>query len=190
MPVKVVTFGTSLTARGGWQQPLENALRACMKQSVSVESVARSGATSDWALTNVQEVVARRPDIVVIEFYANDAALNRFISVAHSRRNMAEVLGQLRRQLPNTRIIVMAMNPFIGLRGFLRPFIDHYIDAHHKLAEDYGVEFHDHRPAWARLSSGELSAAIPDGSHPKPQMASAIIVPGLVERITAGHCRN
>lgn len=190
MTYKIVTFGTSLTARGGWQLPLQEALTKCLKVPVLVDSVARSGATSEWAVEKIGDVIAAKPDIVLVEFYANDAALNRFMTVERSRQNMAVILGQLKQQLPHARIIVMGMNPIFGIRGFIRPFINSYIDAHHQLANEMGLDFYDNRPAWAELSPDELSAAIPDGSHPLPKAASAVIVPGLTREIASGKCQN
>jgi lysophospholipase L1-like esterase len=190
MTYKIVTFGTSLTERGGWQLPLQDALSKCLGRPVLVDSVARSGATSEWALEKIGDVVAAKPDIVLVEFYANDAALNRFVTVGRSRQNMAKILGELKQQLPHTRIIVMGMNPIFGIRGFIRPFINSYIDTHRQLAIEMGIDFYDNQPAWAELSPDELAAAIPDGSHPLPQAASAVIVPGLTQEIASGKCQN
>ncbi|PWI53101.1 acyl-CoA thioesterase [Rhizobium phaseoli] len=185
-PVKIVAFGTSLTARGGWQAGLEAKLAACLQRPVRVDSVAKSGETSAWALTQLDRVVAEEPDIILIELYANDATVHRFVSLAQSRRNIGEILDQLHRRLPRARIILMAMNPFSGLRGLIRPFVGSYISAHQAEAQKRGLEFVDHRPGWERLNPDELAAAIPDGAHPRPDVAARIIVPELAGHI-AGH---
>ncbi|PDS46446.1 acyl-CoA thioesterase [Rhizobium anhuiense] len=187
-PLKIVAFGTSLTARGGWQPALEAELAACLHRPVKVDSVAKSGETSLWALTQVDRVVAEQPDIILIEFYANDAALQRFVSLAQSRKNIGDILDQLRQRLPQARIIVMAMNPFSGLRGLIRPFVDSYISVHQAEAQKRGLEFVDHRPNWQRLAPDDLAAAIPDGSHPLPDIASRIIAPELVKHIAGNNC--
>lgn len=184
-PLKIVTFGTSLTARGGWQEPLRDALSKCLSRPVEIAVVAKSGATSEWALGEVDAVAKQAPDIVLFEFYANDAALNRFMTVSTSRSNIAATLDDLRRQLPHARIAVMAMNPFTGMRGWIRPFVDSYVDAHRQEAEKRGMEFVDHRPAWTRLYGDDLAAAIPDGGHPLPEKAATAMVPTLVERLCA-----
>lgn len=106
-PLKIVAFGTSLTARGGWQPALETRLAACLQRPVKVEIVAKSGETSLWALTQVDRVVAAQPDIILIELYANDATLHRFVSLAQSRKNIGDILDQLQQRLPQARIIVM-----------------------------------------------------------------------------------
>lgn len=188
--LRIVAFGTSLTARGGWQLPLEAALRDCLQRLVTVETVAQSGATSSWAVTMVDSVIEKKPDVVLVEFYANDAALNRFMTVGKSRTNMDEILSRLKRGLPAARVIVMAMNPISGIRGFIRPFLQSYIDAHRRLAETKGFDFFDNRPAWLQLSPAQLAAAIPDGAHPEPRIAAATIVPGLATEIARGSCMN
>lgn len=187
-PLKIVAFGTSLTARGGWQSALETELSACLHRPVKVDSIAKSGETSFWALTQIDRIVAEQPDVILIEFYANDAALQRFVSLAQSRKNFGDVLDQLRQRLPQARIVVMAMNPFSGLRGLIRPFVDSYISAHQAEAQRRGLEFVDHRPNWQRLAPDDLAAAIPDGAHPLPDIASKIMVPELVKHITGNNC--
>jgi hypothetical protein len=185
-PLKIVTFGTSLTARGGWQEPLRAALSTCLSRPVEISIVAKGGATSQWAVGETDAVVNKAPDVVLVEFYANDAALNRFMTVSASRRNVATVLDDLRQRLPRSRILVMAMNPFSGMRGWIRPFEDSYVDAHREEAERRSMEFVDHRPAWKNLDGDDLSAAIPDGVHPLPEKAADVMVPTLVERLCHG----
>ncbi|XKM42782.1 SGNH/GDSL hydrolase family protein [Rhizobium ruizarguesonis] len=187
-PLKIVAFGTSLTARGGWQPALETELAACLHRPVKVDSVAKSGETSLWALTQINRVVAEQPDIILIELYANDATLHRFVSLAQSRKNIGDILDRLRQRLPQARIVVMAMNPFSGLRGLIRPFVDSYISAHQAEAQKRGLEFVDHRPNWERLTPDDLVTAIPDGAHPLPDIASKIITPELVKRIAGNNC--
>ncbi|EJT04685.1 G-D-S-L family lipolytic protein [Rhizobium sp. CCGE 510] len=179
-----------MTARGGWQRSLETGLAACLQRPVKVATVAKSGETSLWALTQIDRVIAEQPDIVLIEVYANDAALQRFVSLAQSRKDIGDILDRLRQRLPQARIIVMAMNPFSGLRSLIRPFVGSYISAHEAEAQKRGLEFVDHRPNWQRLTSGDLAAAIPDGAHPLPDIASKIIVPELVKHISAGNCKE
>ncbi|MBX5001660.1 SGNH/GDSL hydrolase family protein [Rhizobium lentis] len=187
-PLRIVAFGTSLTARGGWQSSLQTRLAACLQRPVRVGSVAKSGETSSWALTQLDRVVAEQPNVILIELYANDATLHRFVSLAQSRRNIGDILDQLHQRLPRARIILMAMNPFSGLRGMIRPFVDSYISVHQAEAQKRGIEFVDHRPGWERLTPEDLAAAIPDGAHPRPEVASKIIVPELVGHIAGRDC--
>ncbi|WP_253958426.1 SGNH/GDSL hydrolase family protein [Rhizobium sp. WYJ-E13] len=188
--LKIVSFGTSLTDIGGWQPALQKQLSSCLNREVKVTKVAMSGATSYWAKAHLDSVVREKPDIVLIEFYANDATLHRFVSVAASRKNMAYILDELHKRLPDARIIAMAMNPFSGIRGVVRPFVDDYIEAHKQEAQNRHLEFVDFRGLWMQLSPAERGQAIPDGAHPKPEAAARIIIPELVDRISDSVCKQ
>jgi acyl-CoA thioesterase I len=185
---RIVTFGTSLTARGKWQSLLSSKLSHCLAKPVPVEIVAQSGATSDWGVEHIEDVVKLRPDIVIIEFYGNDAALFRLISVAHSRENITRILKAFREELPGVRLIIQIMNPFSGMRGMARPFIDSYIEAHKQEAAAIGAEIVDHRPRWLTMSASQLAEAIPDGAHPTAAAAAAVIVPALARQIGGPSC--
>lgn len=187
-PLKIIAFGTSLTARGGWPDALEKNLQRCLNRPVTVETIALGGATSDWGAGQIDRLIAQAPNIVLIEFYANDAAIHRFFTLRRSRENLAKMLDAILQKLPEARIFVMAMNPVSGLRRAIRPFLNSYVTAHRDLAWMKGINFIDHRPAWRQLSDGALAEAIPDGLHPRPEKAAEIIVPLLVSRITEDKC--
>lgn len=182
-PLRLVAFGTSLTALGTWPKDIAPPLSRCLGRPVEVETVARPGSTSDWGLSQVGRVVSLRPDVVLTEFYANDAALDRFTGVAHSRRTMARILGELKAGVPEARVFLMRMNPILGRRGWIRPFLDDYIAAHKEVADEAGAGYIDFAPKWDALSADALADAIPDGSHPRPAVASALMVPEIVARL-------
>lgn len=188
--LKIVAYGTSLTEHGGWQEPLRARLTECLKRPVTVATVAKSGEGSDWGATVVDRVVAEKPDVVLVEFATNDAALQRFISLKQSVANMTGILRRLQEQAPPPRIFVMAMNPIHGMRGWVRPFLADYEAAHEQLAREFGASFIDHRPAWATLSRQELDEAIPDGSHPVPEVAIRLIVPTIAAAVGGPECRQ
>lgn len=188
--VKIVTLGTSLSARGGWQEALRLSLGACVDSDVAVVNLAKSGMTSEWGLTQIDKVVAERPDIVLVEFAVNDADLTEFMSLSRSSTNMAEIVSRLSESETRPSVYVMAMNPVSGLRGMIRPFLGEYEDMHAALARKLGAGFIDHRPAWSRLSDDEIAEAIADGVHPDPAVASRVIVPGLVRALAASGCRT
>lgn len=187
---KIVTFGTSLTARGGWQRPLQDALQNCFDEPVAVKAVALSGATSDWAVTKIDEVVAEKPNVILVEFYVNDAAIHRFVTVAHSRDNMTKIVEALKSRLPDARIVFTIMNPVLGSKKWIRPFMESYINAHESVAARAGIDVVDYRSGWAALQPEMLSNAIPDGSHPLPEVAASVMLPQLVAKLTNGQCRS
>jgi acyl-CoA thioesterase-1 len=187
-PLKIVTLGTSLSARGGWQEPLRHSLGACLNKDVTVVNLAKSGMTSDWGLTQLDKIVAERPNIVLVEFAVNDADVTEFMSLKHSAANMAEIVSRLRESETRPSVYVMAMSPVSGLRGMIRPFLGQYEEMHAAVARKLGAGFIDHRPAWTRLSGEELDEAIADGVHPDPAATGRVIVPGLVRALAATGC--
>lgn len=190
--LKIAAMGTSLTARGGWQAPLQKDMSECLGIPVTVTNQARSGETSRWGLQNIGAILADRPDIVLMEFAANDAALNRFISLSRSVANMRAIVRAVRGQNSRAIIVIQAMNPFWGFRRWVRPFLDQYIDAHAALAQELGIGFIDHRPLWAKYSEAEIRRMIPDGAHPLPAYAAGMIATHiksmLIESYFAGRC--
>jgi len=191
-PLKIVTIGTSLTAMGGWQAPLQKDLTECLGIPVAVTNQAGSGETSHWGVQNIDAILAERPDIALIEFAANDAALNRFVSLSQSVENVREIVRAVRAQNRRAVIVIQAMNPFWGFRRWVRPFLDQYIEAHAALAQELGVDFIDHRQLWAAYSDAEMKRMIPDGAHPLPgysaRMIATHIKTWLVERHFSGRC--
>src|SRR5262245_43627655 len=111
MGPKVVAFGTSLTARATWPAALKQDLSACLGKSVSVEKIAKSGASTRWAVGVLNSIRDKDPDIILLELYGNDAAINRFMTLGESKANIALILDFFKRELPRSRVIVMAMNP-------------------------------------------------------------------------------
>ncbi len=189
-PLSIVTFGTSLTARANWPERLEEALRACMHKEVLVVKVAKSGATSEWGMNQIERVDSANPDIILIEFYANDAALHRGVSLATSKANVARLIDDLRAKRPQAQILPMVMNPMHGVRKLIRPFLARYIDAHLEVAREKGLKYLDHRPRWEALSDRQRVAAIPDGVHPVADAAAKIMMPALLAHIAGQNCKQ
>lgn len=186
--MKIVTLGTSLTARGGWQEPLRRALSACRDSEVTIVNLAKSGMASDWGLTQIDKALAESPDVVLVEFAVNDAALNRFVSLSESGTNMEAIVTRLKAGESRPAVYVMAMSPVSGLRGMIRPFLGQYEELHAEIARRLGVGFIDHRPAWAALSADEIATAIADGTHPDPEMAGRVMLPGLMRALAGFAC--
>lgn len=188
-PLRLVTFGTSLTASRGWQGALRDRLAECLGRPVTVSVVARNGAASDWGLAHVGEVLAASPDVVLVEFASNDAALNRLMPPWTSRAAMGAILTRLMAGPTHPRVYVMAMNPMFGLKAANRPFLRAYTDMHLRLALRLGAGTIDHRPGWAALG-GEARRSIPDGSHPRDEVAARVMVPTIVGAVAQPGCQG
>jgi acyl-CoA thioesterase-1 len=186
--LRVVTLGTSLTAGGGWQEPLQAALASCLGGAIEVINVGRHGATSAWGLAQAERVAKERPDILLIEFAVNDAALYRWISLEGSRRAISDIIAAVRAERPDARIVVMHMNPIRGWRSWLRPRRAQFEEAHRQLARELGADDVDFTARWNALSEAEMAEAIPDGTHPVPAATRRIVVPELVQVLSNGVC--
>jgi acyl-CoA thioesterase I len=184
----VAAFGTSLTNRAGWLQPLEVQLTRCLGRQVTVLDFGRSGATSEWGVATVGEVIRSQPDVVLIEFSANDAAWFKGLSLSRSRENTTQIVQAIRRARPHAKIFLMAMSPSFGPRGWIRRGIEAYNDMYKLVADELGVAFIDHRQSWKSLTNDEVRAGIPDGAHPLPELASRILVPAIARAIGGAAC--
>jgi acyl-CoA thioesterase-1 len=185
----VAAFGTSLTHQAGWLQPLEKKLTRCLGRQVTVLDFGRSGASSEWGVTAVGAVIRSRPDVVLVEFSANDAAWFKGFSLRRSQENTTQIVRAIKEALPTAKIFLMTMNPVFGPRGWIRPNIDAYYDMYKLLADELGVGYIDNRKSWNGLTNEELRAGIPDGAHPLPDLAARILVPTLARAIGSGTCR-
>lgn len=183
----IATFGTSLTESGGWQMPLQEKMRACLDRPILVTNRAKSGETSRWGLRNIDVVLTDEPDIILIEFAANDAALDRLISLSTSIENMRAIIAAFRAHKESAIIVVQAMNPIWGSRRWVRPYLDDYRSAHARLARELGVGFLDHRPLWAAFPEDEIRRIIPDGAHPLPELSARMIASHIKDWLIVHH---
>ena len=171
----VVAFGTSLTAKGNWQEQLGAALAECRNGPVAVHTVAQPGATSDWAVEHLDEVIRLEPEVVLVEFSVNDASLVHGVGVDRSLANTREILDRL--DAAHVQPVLMTMNPASGLRWLSRPFLADYYELYRRLARERGLLLADLAPRWA----GRPAEDIPDGLHPTPEAAIEVLVPVLLE---------
>lgn len=182
-PLKVVALGTSLTHSGGWLKLLEQKLTGCLERSISVIDFGRNGATSEWGVAVLDEVIHAEPDVVLVEFSVNDAALFKGISLGRSRENVRRIVRTVERAKPHVKIFLMTMNPSFGPHAWIRPRIGAYYKAYGALADELGTGYIDNLRDWENLTQHELSVGVPDGLHPKPEWARRILVPAVSSAI-------
>lgn len=172
-PVRVVAFGTSLTAAEQWQNEVAARLADCAE--VSIATIAQAGANSDWAVTALPQVVAARPEIVLVEFSANDASLLHGVAAETSRANTAAIIEAV--EAAGARPVLMTMNPAHGLRALSRPWLGDYYELYRDIARERGVALIDLAPIWQARS--DLADAIPDGVHPTDAAARDVVAPAV-----------
>ena len=179
-PLRVALLGTSLTKNGGWDAALAERLSECLGRPVQALNFGGAGKTSRWGLSQTEKVLAAKPDVVAIEFSANDASFLKGFSIAESVRNVEAIARRLSAVERPPQVILLAMNPMHGLRGWVRPWLDHYYDAYEGAAARLGAGYLDLRPQWRALGAPTMRAAIPDGVHPLREAAADVVAPPLV----------
>jgi lysophospholipase L1-like esterase len=127
--------------------------------------------------------VALGPDVAIIEFAINDAALHRRVSLAESGANLTAIVRCLRSADPDMRLYLMTMSPAIGFRRLLRPRLERYYDLYPRLAARERTGLIDNRPDWAALPSATLAHALPDGSHPTAEFSASITLANVVRTL-------
>lgn len=188
-PLSIAVVGTSLSqAAAGWQAPLADRLSACLGRPVILHDHARAGAISSEGEAAAAAAALARPDIALVEFAANDAAWHRRVSRQDSTATMRRIVERLRAGRSDMRILILAMNPFHGWRGWLRPQRDAYEADHRRLAAELHAEHHDLRPHWLAPGAGSLEQMVPDGIHPRPEAAARIVVPVIAAFLSEGRC--
>jgi len=139
-----VFLGDSLTAGGNWADWLPD---------LKVVNMAIGGATTDILLEQIDEVVERHPDEIVMLVGTNDLGTRQ--TVEHLVRNIETACVRLRRELPGSRMLVQSILP----RG--REYAHRIQDANihlRQFSSTVRAQFLDLWPAMA-LEDGELNPA-------------------------------
>ena len=182
-PQTLVTYGTSLTAGGAWVKQLQQALDAQFPKLATILNSGQGAMWSDWGVKNLDtRVLAKKPDAVIIEFSINDAYLPYAMPTAVSRQNLETMITRIRAALPRCEIILMVMNPPIGVHLERRPKITDYEQVYRDVAKEQTLRLIDHAPAWQTvLKKGEPEylKLVPDGIHPNAPGCAEILTPAL-----------
>ena len=182
-PLSIAVFGTSLSSpRYDWPDALAQTLGACLGRPVTLTRVTRAGAGIAWAEGQVDAVRAQGPDLVLMEFSANDADLRDGLRLAEARARTGRVLDALE----GIPVVLMTMNPAQGLRGVLRPRLGAHHDAYRALAAARDLGLVDLETRWRQRPRAARGLA--DGLHPAPEAARGLIVPALAEYLGGAAC--
>jgi len=96
----LVFVGDGLTQSGDWEEWFPE---------YRVHNLGKSGDTTDDVIARLDEVGALSPDAVVLQVGTNDVGWRK--SDEHVVRNIETILCVLRKQLPDTRIMVQSVLP-------------------------------------------------------------------------------
>jgi len=187
----VVLYGTSLTAGGEWAKAVKNYFDREFPGLVTFVNAAQSGQESNWAVTNLQKrVLARNPDLVLIEFSVNDAATRHAISLQKSEANLDAMVKAMRQQNPQVDIVVLTMNPAWNSPdepshkkyASDRPHLAEYYDVYRKYAREHTLPLVDIYPLWDKLRQGDeakFKKWLPEGLHPIPAASLTVTWPAI-----------
>lgn len=186
-PQTIVTYGTSLTAAGAWVGQLQETLKAKYPALTTVVNSGQSSMWSKWGLDNLEtRVIAKKPDVVFIEFAINDAFLNYKTSVDEARNNLNGMIDRILSSKADTEIILMTMNPPVGIHLERRPHIKDYYQMYRDVAKKRKLMLIDHYVCWKRILEKEkdlFAKYVPDGIHPNPEGCKNVIIPGILNAL-------
>ncbi|MCA9117449.1 MAG: VCBS repeat-containing protein [Planctomycetaceae bacterium] len=117
-PLSLVVLGDSISAganaSGLFDKPpyqpaypelLRQHLAARFNGQVTLNNLSIGGKRADWGETQVENVVAAKPDLVVLAFGMNDAAGR---SAADFKASIAATIAGIRKELPQTEFVLVA----------------------------------------------------------------------------------
>jgi acyl-CoA thioesterase I len=185
-PLRVAVLGTSLSAANDWPAELERRLAACRTSPNSVTVHAKVGASSSWGLTEIDKALASRPDLLLIEFTANDASLWRGMPLRRSQKNHEAMIGRAKRA--GVPVALMTMNPAHGAKAIARPGQAAYQMLYTKLAAVHGLALVDTWPFWEKMPENARKLNIPDGIHPENSAAKDALIPSILNVIGFTDC--
>lgn len=199
-PLKVVVYGTSLTAGGAWVRALRDWLNETYPGQVTLINSGLSGKNSAEGLAQLQaRVLDHQPDVVFIEFAMNDAFRysdgTPSLDVAGARANLEAIIEAVLNQNPRCEIVLQTMNPVwnspsgSNASATLRPDLDAFYQMYREVAVDRGLRLIDHHSTWSALQQDQPSvfeAAVPDGVHPSADGLGAYMIPILKWKLSGG----
>lgn len=161
-PVKVIVLGDDLSS--GYQLPPNQAFPKVLEQYMRSQSydlqvidMSVAGTTSGEAYARINDVLAQKPDIVVVQLGANDA-LRNLDPIAQTYNNLHSILYILTKS--NIHPILVGVNPPSTMtRRNAQQFLQQYA----MLAKNYKVHFY---PNFMEGVQGVREYLLADGTHP------------------------
>ncbi len=181
----LVAYGTSLTAGGAWVGQLQKALDERYPGQATLINSGKGSMWSKWGTDNLDtHVIQKKPDTVLIEFAINDAFLAYKTSVAEARSNLTNMIDRILASKPETEIILMTMNPPIGVHLDRRPMIKDYYQMYRDVAKERKLKLIDHYGNWEPIMEKNralFDKYVPDGIHPGPEGCTRVITPAILK---------
>lgn len=165
-PLSIVLLGDSISTgcnASGWAdgapfQPaypelLRAHLAAKFRTQVDMTNLSVGGTDTAWGLTQIDKVLAAKPDLVLIAFGMNDSAGR---SAADFQANVRKMMAKLREGSPNVEIVLIA--GMIGNRDWTRLKHERFTEYRDGLEEllEPGVALADLTSIWIEFLTKKL----------------------------------
>ncbi len=191
IPQHLVVFGTSLSSGGhgrDWMEGVKSHIDSVYGENLLTYSLAgRGGKWSVWGVKNFEDsVIAKKPDVVLIEFGINDAFSEYNTSVALAKLNLIYMIDRLLLFNDSCDVFLQVMNMPIGKSASYRPNLEEYYTMYRQVAKEKNIRLIDHYPNWLKVlnKGGDCFLKyVPDGIHPNALGAKNIIVPEIIKSL-------
>ena len=187
----VVTYGTSVTEYGPWVALAQKWFDEKFPGQVTIVNTTGHGQNSTWGAAQIKpQVLDHNPDLVFIEFAANDAHTRFNLPVETARKNLDSIVAAIQGQNPNVAIVLQTMNAFWDCSnpgGFAaadssRPKLEEYNDNYRACAKERGFALIDNYPDWVRFKKehyDQFQIFLPDGTHPNKDGIRTVMWPNV-----------
>lgn len=170
----VLAYGDSVTASGAWFSAAEEAL------GIKIQNMGEGGRNSLDGRQAFMSVVNRKPDILLLSFGINDAALDmaKHVPVDTYVQTMRAMI--VRAQKEGMRVILVIENPLDDTLYFTRhdaavfepygganAYYEQYVHAARDLAEEYDLVYADLYRIF--MEQEDYTALLSDGVHPNEE---------------------
>lgn len=192
-----VTYGTSVTEYGAWVAMVQKWFDEKFPGQVVIVNSGGHGQNSTWGAAQIQpKVLDQKPDLVFIEFAANDAHTRFNLPVEAARKNLDAIVAAILGQNPDAAIILQTMNAFwdcTNAGGFAaadssRPKLEDYNNNYRACAKERGLALIDNYPDWVRFKKehcDQFQIFLPDGTHPNKEGVRTVMWPNLEKFLEA-----
>lgn len=189
----IVFYGASIFKNTGGKIMVKRVVDNLAKDYAGKVEVFNSGSiskNSKWGVENLQDsVLARKPDMVLMEWATNDAVTRLKTSPEQSRQNATDMVSRIKEANPDCDIyIVVCTGHPLGEGAEKRPNIDAYNDIYRAVAKEQKVNLIDIAPIYKELYDklGEETFKLytGDGIHCTRKGAYFIFAPKILAAIT------
>lgn len=218
-PLRIVAFGDSTTAtregiKAVYAQRLAELLPKRGLRAQVINAGVGGNTTTDAIARFDKDVLARKPDLVIMQFGLNDAAVDVWkdpndttprVALAAYRDNLRKMIGELKQK--RIRVILMTPNPMCWTakmrelygrspydpadpQGF-DVLVKGYASAAREIAKEQAVTLVDVHADYQRHfhdPQRSVAALVPDGVHPNDQghaIVAELLIPAILKEIRA-----